>query len=97
LAPGDIIQLLPGDIVPADARVIFAQNAFVDESVVSGESVPAPKTIEATSYNESNASSIFYSDTTIITGKARAIIIGTGINSTFGAIGKYYYPSFSPQ
>jgi len=51
LVPGDLLVLQAGDIVPADARVIWEKNASVDESVVSGESKPVAK-IKAASPKE---------------------------------------------
>src|SRR3989344_465679 len=46
LVPGDMVVLFPGDIVPAELRLVSMQNFLVDESVLTGESVPLLKTSE---------------------------------------------------
>ena len=46
LVPGDIIRITQGDKIPADGRVIFANNFEVDESILTGESIPVEKRIE---------------------------------------------------
>ena len=43
LVPGDIIRLETGDAVPADVRLISSQNLIVNETTLTGESVPVPK------------------------------------------------------
>ena len=48
LRPGDIIEIRPGEVVPADARVIEAVTVEVDESTLTGESLPVPKNTDAT-------------------------------------------------
>jgi len=47
LVPGDIIKLETGDVVPADVRLISTQNFVVNETVLTGESVPVPKHAES--------------------------------------------------
>ena len=46
LVPGDIVMLDPGDIIPAEMRIISLSNFLVDESVLTGESVPVFKVSE---------------------------------------------------
>jgi Mg2+-importing ATPase len=43
LVPGDVVRLAPGDLVPADLRVLTAQNLLIDQSALSGEALPVPK------------------------------------------------------
>ena len=47
LVPGDIVNIEAGDLVPADARILSAATLEIDESALTGESVPTPKQVEA--------------------------------------------------
>jgi len=89
LVPGDIVLLDTGDIVPVDLRIIEAKNLLVDESILTGESKPAEKIsekIEAKSIFE--AKNIAFSGTSVVSGKAKGIVISTGKNTEFGKIAK---------
>ncbi len=88
LVPGDILILQTGDIVPADARVISTAGLTVNETVLTGESVPVNKTIESVKkptdvYDGTN---VVFSGTTIVEGKATAVVVATGANSVMGSI-----------
>lgn len=82
LVPGDIIVLETGDKVPADARLIEQNNLSIDESILSGESVPVTKDAHDT------ASNFIFSCTDVVRGSARALIVATGKQTVFGALAK---------
>src|SRR5690606_23546700 len=69
LVPGDILLLEPGDRVPADARLLRARGLRVDESVLTGESVPADKQVEpvAPAADLAARASMLYSGTLVAT------------------------------
>ena len=73
LVPGDVIHLRLGDIVPADAKVIKGKNVLVDESALTGESLPAEK----------GPSDALYSGSIIKRGELDAVVIATGVNTYF--------------
>lgn len=89
LVPGDIVSLEPGDIIPADVRFIKTGNLTLDESILTGESVPAEKSAEEQTYEPKEiyeTQNIGFSGTTIVSGSASAIIIATGKNTIYGKI-----------
>jgi len=80
LVPEDIILLSEGDKVPADCELVEAFSLRVDESMLTGESVPASKHL-----GEGKESKV-YKGTIISAGRAKAKIISTGMNTEFGKI-----------
>ncbi len=88
LVPGDIIRISQGDRIPADARIIFAKNLEVDESVLTGESLPVIKNTSilpaGTILPERKC--MVWSGTLVFQGFADAIVTATGKESEFGKI-----------
>ena len=90
LVPGDMILLEEGDKVPADARIIECKNLLVNEAVLTGESVAVEKTPEKVGEDVPLAErrNILYANTFVERGKAKAIVIATGLNTEFGKIAR---------
>lgn len=91
LVPGDAILLKAGDIIPADLRALEVENFLIDESVLTGESAPVPKDAEALEQETEEifqAKNIFFAGTSVISGKAKGVVIGTSKNTVFGGITK---------
>lgn len=89
LVPGDIVLMYPGDIIPADMRIIRAQNLKIDESLLTGESIPVVKQVDALAKQTTQlfeATNIAFSGTTVISGKGVGVVIATGVQGTLGAI-----------
>ncbi|MDD3975542.1 MAG: HAD-IC family P-type ATPase [Candidatus ainarchaeum sp.] len=80
LVPGDVVILSEGDKVPADIKLFESFSLKVDESILTGESVSVSKNLK------SNKEVICFSGTTIVSGKAKGVVISTGINTEFGKI-----------
>ena len=74
IVPGDVIELAVGDLVPADAAVVEAQNLTVNEAVLTGESLPKDKGV----------GDDVFSGSFIATGFARAEVRATGDKTSFG-------------
>ena len=88
LVPGDIIILAEGERVPADARIVHTDNLQVNESSLTGESVPVHKhasTLGAIKqlYEQDN---MVFQGTYVIAGTARALVVETGSRTEFGKI-----------
>jgi len=85
VVPGDIMILNEGDRIGADARVLRSQNLTVDESLLTGESLPVRK---HNFTDESNAEGLVYSGALVTQGKGLCEVTFTGTNTQFGKIGK---------
>ena len=91
LVPGDIVLLEGGDMVPADLRIVKVENFLVDESALTGESVPVSKIADSLLKEEKEifkAKNIIFSGTSILSGKAVAVVISIGKDTILGGIVK---------
>lgn len=88
IVPGDIVLLDAGDRVPADLRLVQAPNLKVDESSLTGESVPMTKAVEsvATETPLAERSSMVWMGTEVTDGRARGVVVATGMSTEFGRI-----------
>ena len=90
LVPGDVLLLEAGDRVPADARLLRARGLRVDESLLTGESVPADKQADPVAADAALGSraSMLYSGTLVATGQGQAVVVATGTATRIGRIGQ---------
>ncbi|MFE0328956.1 HAD-IC family P-type ATPase [Streptomyces sp. NPDC058960] len=85
LVPGDVVVLRPEDVVPADCRLLHAEGLEVDESSLTGESLPVAKTpapVVAAQLTE--RSSMLYEGSTVSAGEAVAVVVATGAATEVG-------------
>ncbi len=90
LVKGDILILETGDIIPADVRLIEAEDLTVDESTLTGEPYATAKITSEIGKvrNVYQAKNICFAGTTVTHGKARGVIFATGKETLFGEISK---------
>jgi Ca2+-transporting ATPase len=89
LVPGDVILLRAGYKIPADARLFEAVNLQIDEAALTGESVPVEKhtvSIDHPNLALGDRRNIAYAGTVATYGRARALVVATGMNTEFGKI-----------
>jgi len=89
LVPGDVVILEGGDKVPADLRLFEVRDASVDESVLTGESVPVDKHIDPLDRDHlppGDQTCMAFSGTFLARGTARGIVVETARNTEFGKI-----------
>src|SRR6056297_2278914 len=88
LVPGDIIILESGDLVPADVRIIESNNLQINESALTGESVPVQKKTEAVDADSvlAEQSCKAFKGTVVTDGSGLGIVTGTGMNTELGRI-----------
>lgn len=88
LVPGDVIILSEGQKIPADARLIHEDNLYLDESALTGESLPVKKVVSTVSaekrlYERDNMA---FSGTYVASGSGKAAVVSTGQHSELGTI-----------
>lgn len=92
IVPGDIIHLSAGDMIPADSRVIQSKDLFVNQSILTGESMPVEKLAHPVTNAENlsplELTNICLMGTNIVSGTALVMAVNTGENTYFGAISK---------
>ena len=89
VVPGDIIELSPGDLVPADVRLITAHSVKVNEMILTGESTDVTKkenVAGAESGNKLTNVNMVYSSTSVVEGRLKGVVIFTGMNTRVGSI-----------
>jgi Mg2+-importing ATPase len=89
LVPGDIVQLIAGDLIPADARLLESRDLFVNQALLTGEPYPAEKqTSDAASgaENPAGASNAVFAGTSVISGTATVVICRTGSQTALGGL-----------
>ncbi|MEN3268047.1 MAG: cation-transporting P-type ATPase [Pseudonocardia sp.] len=85
LVEGDVIRLQTGDAVPADCRVLSGHDLEIDESSLTGESVPVPKSNRATSARVlADRHSMLYEGTVVATGRVDGVVVATGDRTEVG-------------
>lgn len=100
LVPGDLIMLESGDMIPADARLISSNGLKVQESALTGESVPSEKDAEAVCTEKcpiADRKNMIFSSTTVIAGNCTAIVTETGMLTQVGKIAHLLANEEAPQ
>jgi P-type Ca2+ transporter type 2C len=89
LVPGDVVLLRAGDKIPADVRLIKAVNLQIEESALTGESVPVEKHTSVVADKEAalgDRRNMAYAGTAATYGRGLALVVATGMNTEFGRI-----------
>ena len=89
LVPGDILSLSPGSVLPADIRFLSPGRLLVNESVITGESIPVVKKAQSLKQPPGDmyqAANIGFSGTSLVEGRAEAVVISTGQSASIGQI-----------
>lgn len=97
---GDLLALAPGTYVGADARVIDARNLTVDESSLTGESLPVTKSVTAIDVEDlplADRASMVYMGTQVTGGQGLAVVVATGIATEIGRIQQLVGEASTPE
>lgn len=92
LVPGDVVVLEAGDSVPADGRIIESASMKIEEAALTGESVPVNKIVDVLKLGGEkdvplgDRKNMMYMGSTVVYGRGRAVVTGTGMNTEMGKI-----------
>ena len=88
LVPGDVVNLQAGDLVPADARILSAATLEIDESALTGESVPTPKQVDAVAADAALGDRVdmAFMNTQVTRGSGIILVVTTGMDTQVGKI-----------
>jgi P-type Mg2+ transporter len=87
LVPGDIVELIAGDLVPADSRLLESRDLFINQALLTGEPYPAEKEASDAALgaeNPAGASNAVFAGTSVISGTATIVICRTGSKTALG-------------
>ncbi len=85
LTPGDLVVIEEGDNIPADIRLIETSELLIDESSLTGESVPVSKITEIEN-KENEREVMAYMDSYVVSGRGKGVVIEIGMNTSIGKI-----------
>lgn len=91
LVRGDVVSLEAGNVIPADVRLLEAHSLRVNESALTGESVPSEKSDKVLDQAElpvGDRLNMGYKSTLVTNGRATAMVVGTGMETEIGSIAK---------
>jgi len=88
LVPGDVVSLESGDRIPADMRLTEAKNLRNEEAALTGESVPAEKSVDPVSPKATvgDRENMAFSGTLVVSGRATGVVVATGSHTELGQI-----------
>ena len=92
LVPGDVVLLEAGDAVPADGRILESASMKIEEAALTGESVPVNKIVKLLNLDGEkdvplgDRKNMMYMGSTVVYGRGKAVITGTGMNTEMGKI-----------
>ena len=88
IVPGDVVMLSAGDLVPADCRLIALRDLFVNEALLTGESLPAEKVLDSDSTDTVVPRNAVFAGSSVVSGTATVLVVRTGGATQFGAIAR---------
>ncbi|MDN5372255.1 MAG: P-type Mg2+ transporter [Carnobacterium sp.] len=92
VVPGDIVTLSTGDLIPADSRLIWAKDLFVNQSSMTGESMPIEKLTSLKKEKEDSQltaldlPNLLFMGTDVLSGQGKVVVVKTGEDTLFGDI-----------
>ncbi len=100
VVPGDIVILETGNYVPADCRLIKSYNLKIEESSLTGETVPSEKEADKVLNNDiavADMKNIAFATTIVVNGHAEAVVVDTGMNTKVGKIAGMIIEDEAPE
>jgi Ca2+-transporting ATPase len=100
VVPGDLLELQAGSRIPADARLIQADNLSLNEAALTGESIPEPKSAQVMKPGDwpvPQRRNMIYRGTLVVEGRGRAVVVAIGARTVLGRLQQYLGAVFPPE
>ena len=99
IVPGEIVVLAAGSIIPADLRILTAKDFFINQSSLTGESLPVEKNAspDTTSPDALGLKNAAFQGATVISGSARGLVVNTGARTVLGRISQNITKTKAPR
>jgi Mg2+-importing ATPase len=91
IAPGDIVDLCAGDMIPADLRIISCKDLFINQASLTGESFPIEKIadpVKSAGSSLADMPNIAFMGSSVVSGSATGLVVKTGISTQFGELSR---------
>jgi len=91
IVPGDIVDLFAGDMIPADLRIIFSKDLFLNQASLTGESFPVEKIaepIQSKGTSVSGLTNIAFMGSSVVSGTGLGVVVKTGLATQFGELSR---------
>ena len=86
LTLGDMVLLEEGDNIPADLRIIESNDLMIDESALTGESLPVSKTAKISTSDDNETENLAFMEADVISGRAKGVVVALGMHTKIGRI-----------
>ncbi len=91
IVPGDVVDLFAGDMIPADLRIIFCKDLFINQASLTGESFPVEKTADPAdpkTQSPADMTNIAFMGSSVVSGTGLGVVVKTGIATQFGELSR---------
>ncbi|MFB3919238.1 MAG: magnesium-translocating P-type ATPase [Candidatus Velamenicoccus archaeovorus] len=91
IVPGDIVDLFAGDMIPADLRIIFCKDLFINQASLTGESFPVEKTAgpaDPKTQSPVDMTNIAFMGSSVVSGTGLGVAVKTGVATQFGELSR---------
>jgi len=91
IVPGDIVDLFAGDMIPADLRIIFCKDLFINQASLTGESFPVEKTadpVDPKTHSPADLANIAFMGSSVVSGTGLGVVVKTGVATQFGELSR---------
>jgi len=91
IVPGDVVDLFAGDMIPADLRIIFCKDLFINQASLTGESFPVEKTADPAdpkTQSPADMTNIAFMGSSVVSGTGLGIAVKTGVATQFGELSR---------
>ncbi|MDD5538420.1 MAG: magnesium-translocating P-type ATPase [Candidatus Omnitrophica bacterium] len=91
IVPGDVVDLFAGDMIPADLRIFFCKDLFINQASLTGESFPVEKTgdpVDPKTQSPADLTNVAFMGSSVVSGTGLGVVVKTGVATQFGELSR---------